>query len=201
MRNVTPEEREEILFAFQVAAPRPTIEDVAAWIDRHPECADAIRGHAELLLEVARTADAAAEPSLELLERGRATARAVLADARTRRRDPAAPAPTFAELLAAAGTSVPKLARALDIGRAVLTDLVQGRMRPPVPMRLVRALADGLRTTADVVTAAAVRAAASPQVGHAKARRAGGATARSFEEIVRGDPTMSAARKAFWLGA
>lgn len=42
---------------------------------------------------------------------------------------------TFKSLMAERGTTVPRLARDLDIGRAVLTDLVQGRMTIPLPAR------------------------------------------------------------------
>lgn len=138
-------------------------------------------------------------PSPALLERRRERTLAALAAARAGSAGRAAAATGFAGLLTAAGTSIPRLARDFGLGRAALTDLVQGRMTVPMPKRLVRALAGALATTADVVAEAARLAAASPQMGRARAHGSPAAAPRSFVEIVRDDPSMTPERKAFWL--
>ena len=190
--------RDAVLLAFQTQCPRPKAGEIAEWALLHPGFADDIREHAELMLEAVQRGPEAAEPSAALMERARTRALDAAAAARERSAAPAS-AISFADLMAAAETGIPRLARQLDIGRAVLTDLVQGRMRLPLKKRLAAALADQLRTTTEAVRGAASLAASSPSMGQAKARGAPAASPRSFEEIVREDPTMSAAGKSHWL--
>lgn len=190
--------RDEVLVAFHQKCPRPTAADVAAWADRHPALADDIRAHAEALLAGIQDRDLRPEPSPALLERTRARALDAVAAARAGA-VAAAAAPRLADMMAAAGTDVPKLALALALalGRAPLVDLVQGRVRLPAPAALLDALAGALRATAADVDGATRRAA--PRMGPAKAKRAPSASRRPFADIVRDDPTMTAEQKRRWL--
>ena len=188
-------DRDAVLFAFGEACPRPSDAEVAAWAERHPELAEAIRDHAEALHAVG---DDDLEPSPALLLRGRGRALDILATARARA-GATAPSVRFADLMAAAGVDLPRLSRTLDIGRAPLVDVVQGRMRLPAPRALVAAFARGLGTSLDVVAAAMASAAASPQMGPAKATNVPSAKPRSFAAIVRADASMTEERKAYWL--
>jgi hypothetical protein len=113
--TATDNHRDEILFAFQEAAPRPTIDDIASWTARYPDLADDIRQHAEIMLEVAQTEDPLTAPSKDLLARGRASARVILEAAQMRNSE-SKPTAIFPDLLAAASTTIPDLARSLDIG-------------------------------------------------------------------------------------
>ena len=45
---------DDVLVAFHAACPRPTAEDLALWVDRHPDLADDLRDHAEALLAAAQ---------------------------------------------------------------------------------------------------------------------------------------------------
>ncbi len=92
---------------------------------------------------------------------------------------------------------MPKLARALGLGRAPLVDLVQGRVVTPAPAALLAALADALRTTVAAVDAAT--RAATPRMGTPKAEAAPSAPRRPFADILRDDPTTPAESKARWL--
>ena len=190
------DDRDAVLFRFQLDHARPRAEDVEDWVERHPEHADDIRGHAEQLLAMHQNPPEETEASPALVARARDRALAKLAAVR------AAAVATrldLAAMVAAAGTTVPALARALDIGRPTLTDVVQGRTAGPLGGRLVSALAAALGATADAVRAAAVLSAAAPRAGHARAGGTPTAVARRFDEVVRDDPTMTDERKAHWL--
>lgn len=196
MADATSPRRDEILVAFHAACPRPTADDIAAWIGRHPDLADDLRAHAEALLADVQDEHLRPEPSDGLVERTRTTALDALASARARATE-AKTALQFSDLMASAGTDVPRLARLLDLGRAPLVDLVQGRVVLPAPAALLAALADALRTTVAAVDAAT--RAATPRMGPAKAEGSPSAPRRAFADIVRDDMTMPQASKARWL--
>ena len=195
--TTTPRHRDDVLVAFHAACPRPTADDIGAWIDRHPDLADDIRDHAEAVLASIQDGHLRPEPSEALLARTRSTAMEVLESARARARA-AAPSFGFEGLLAAAGTDVPGLARTLRLGRAPIVDLVQGRVALPAPVALLAVLADALRTTVAVVDAAT--RGATPRMGPAKAEGTPSAPRRRFADIVRDDPTMTQESKDLWLG-
>ena len=45
--------RDDILFAFHLECPRPTIKDISKWIDRYPQFAEDIRIHASIARDLA----------------------------------------------------------------------------------------------------------------------------------------------------
>lgn len=188
--------RDEALAAFHRACPRPTAADIAAWVDRHPDHADEIRAHAEALLAGIQDRHLRPEPSDGLLARTQASALGALESARARAAK-VETSPRLEALMSAAATDVPRLARALGLGRAPLVDLVQGRVVLPAPVALLAALADALRTTVAAVDAAT--RAAAPRMGPAKAGAGPSAPRRRFADIVRDDPTMTEADKNAWL--
>lgn len=198
MRNDIDQD-DPVIEAFIAACPRPTAQDIIEWIERYPDRADDIRDAAEIALSLDAQYDANRVPSPELLKRidemCDATFGQYWAEAQAERVKTA----TFRSLMADSGKGLPAVARELDIGRAALTDLVQGRMTVPLPARFAAALAEAFFTTAEVIAAAAGRAVAHPHMGRAKANAAPNGRQRTFADIVRDDPTMSAERKAFWL--
>ena len=67
--------RDEVLFAFHRACPRPTTEQVAEWTKNYPEFAEDIRIHAAIRLDwEARPEEASEEPDDLLLRRGHSRA-------------------------------------------------------------------------------------------------------------------------------
>ena len=199
MADATTHRRDEILVAFHRDCPRPTSDDIGAWVERHPDLADDVRIHAEALLAGIQDRHLRPEPSAGLIERTRSTSLGALDAARARAAVAAEPVPRFADLMAAAETDIPRLARTVDIGRAPLVDLVQGRVDLPLPAAFLAVLADALRTTVAAIDAAASGAGASPAMGYAKAEGTPTARRRAFVDIVRDDPTMSSEAKARWL--
>jgi len=196
MADVTTRRRDEILVDFHRDCPRPTDEDISVWVERHPDLADDIRVHAEALLAGIQERHLRPEPSEGLLERTRSTALDALEAARTKAVQ-SEPVPGLEGLMISAGTDVPRLARVLNLGRAPIVDLVQGRVVLPAPVALLAALADALRTTVAIVDAAT--RAATPRMGPAKADGSPSALRRPFADIVREDPTMPQASKDLWL--
>ncbi len=198
----TPD-RDEVLFAFHEACPRPTTKQIIDWTSRHPQFADDIRAHAA----VARDWDArrelpAEEPSETELARAYSRALNVLYKA-----DIAATARTssveyFQDILAARGIAVPALTRKIggDIGirRSVIADLINGRMRPPVGRRFLEAFCRVLAITRGQFAVALQRALAEPRYGLAKSGAAPTVTARSYEEVVR-DSGMTEDQIRYWL--
>ena len=67
--------RDEVLFAFHRAYPRPTPEQTIEWTKNYPEFAEDIRIHAAIRLEwAARSEETEEEPDDLLLRRGRSRA-------------------------------------------------------------------------------------------------------------------------------
>ncbi len=195
MADATLIHRDDVLVAFHAACPRPTAEDLALWVDRHPDLADDLRDHAEALLAAAQDRHLRPEPSEALLARTRSAALGALEAARAKAAATVS-ASGLEGLMASAGTDLPRLARALRLGRAPVVDLVQGRVVLPVPAALLAALADALRTTVAAVDAAT--RAATPRMGSAKAEGTPSAPRLAFADIVRDDPTMPEANKRLW---
>jgi hypothetical protein len=50
-KKTKPEDRDDVLFAFHRATSDPTAEEICDWVRRHPQFADDIRAHAEILKE------------------------------------------------------------------------------------------------------------------------------------------------------
>lgn len=192
--------RDEVLFAFQLAHPDPSPADVRTWVDRHPTLADAIMEHASAMLDAAREGETDAEPDASALARGRSVALDLLFRADEAARDAVHGSnASFDDLLSSYGKGVPNLSREIGIGRGVLTDLVSGRIAPPVGRRLLAALAAAFAVPAASVAGAVDLALAAPRLGRAKASGRPEARRRPYAEVVSADPTMTSERKAYWL--
>lgn len=194
---------DEILFAFQVAHPRPTPADVADWIQRHPDHQAAIMEQAAILLEDALGSRNDTEPTEEALARGRSVAMDLLHQARSAARasgDPSArTGVSLSGLLASVNKTVPALAREIDAGREMLTDYVSGRMAPPVRRRLTNAVSQALGVAVSAVENAYLATLAAPIAMHAKADGTPVALRRPYDEVVKTDSKMTDERKAYWL--
>jgi hypothetical protein len=191
-------DREDVLFAFHRECERPTARQIIEWTERYPAFADDIRAHAAIALDMpAGAEDAALEPDATMLACGRS--RALNAIHNARRAAAAEQQPTWDQMLAARNTTVPQLARTIDIERSVLAELAAGRMRLPIGLRLVAALTGALNAPAEWLESAATQLLASPRLGHAKANQPPVVNARSYREIIL-DSSMSDERQKFWLG-
>ena len=190
------EDRNEVLFAFHEAHSRPTAELIIEWIDRYPQFAEDIRAHAA----VAREWDAQGEATVEADESLIATAysralnvihKSQFATDGTDR--------SFQDIMAARNTSVPQVARAINIKRGIVADLVSGRMSGPIKNVFVDAIGTALGITRDAFRAAHVRALAQPTLGHAKADQAPSVVVRTYEEIIRTCDDLTDDEKRKWL--
>lgn len=193
--------RGEVLYAFHVQCECPSAAEITDWTNRYPQFADDIRAHAA----VARDWDArkelpAEEPDEVMLSRGHSRVlNALYSAAEAAQSEATAQASTsFQDMMAARGTDVPQLARALDIGRSVLADLFNGGMLQPVGRRLVEALTEALEVSVEAIDAAARRAVRNPRLGHAKADETPGIIPRSYEEVIKSS-NMPAERIEYWL--
>jgi len=192
--------RDDVLFAFHEACPRPTVEEIIDWTTRFPKFADEIRAHAAVARDWAtREGLSAEEPDETRLARAysRALNALYMADA-----EPNA-AQSFHDIIAARGTSVAALQRevggAVGIGRSVLADLVNGAMRGPVGQRFLDSVCHAVAITHDRFYAALKMALAAPRVGLAKADAAPTVNARTYEEVIR-DSDMTPEQIRYWLG-
>ncbi|MDO9223595.1 MAG: hypothetical protein Q7U20_07775 [Caulobacter sp.] len=195
-------QRDEVLFAFHQECPRPTADDILQWTKRHPELADEIIEHAALRLDSAAMEGEPEEEIEEvLLARGHSRALNALYNAQRAAEAKGAEgeSATFDSLMASAGKSVPLLARELDVGRDVLSDLVSGRMLKPIGKRLAAAVMGAVHASETAFQSAVDYALANQRLGMAKANRQPTVVARPYEEIVRRS-SMSDERIAYWLG-
>ncbi len=200
----TPD-RDDVLFAFHEACPRPTVEQIIDWTIRYPQFADDIRAHAAVARDwAAREALPAEEPGETMLARAYSRALNTLykADAVTKPAEADA-AQSFQDIIAARGMTIPALTREVGgivgIARSVLADLVNGAMRGPVGQRFLDAVCRALAITHDRFYAALEKALAAPQLGHARADAAPTVNARSYEEVIRSSD-MTPHQIRYWLG-
>jgi hypothetical protein len=140
-------------------------------------------------------------PTESMLSRGRSVALNALHDAQiaARAAQTAQVVRTFEQIMAAAHTDVPALARSLDIGRDVLSALINGRMRFPAGERLVRDFAAAVRDSVEGFRCAHVAALARPTLGMPKAENLPDDITRTYEQIVRDSTLTRDERKAYWL--
>src|ERR1700687_4262560 len=204
-RSQTPS-RDDVLFAFHDACPRPTVEQIIDWTSRYPQFADDIRAHAAVARDwAAREGLPAEEPSETMLARAysRALNAIYKADAETKPADTGA-TQSFQDIIAARGTSVAALTHevggTVGIGRGVLADLVNGAMCGPIGQRFRDALCRALAITRERFYAALELALAAPRVGHARADAAPTVNARSYEEVIRSSG-MTPEQIRYWLRA
>jgi hypothetical protein len=201
--NNRTDELDTVLFAFHRAFNRPTANQINEWTQRYPDFAKDIREHAEILQEwMVRETESTEDPSESLLARGRSTALNALHDVQmsASAADATAPLLTFEHIIAARGTNIPAIARALNIGRDVLSALINGRMRMPAGERLVVAFMSLLSITRDAFCAAHRAALNSPRLGLAKATQLPSDIARSYEEIIRSSSNTAPERQRYYLG-
>jgi DNA-binding Xre family transcriptional regulator len=197
-RPQTPD-RDEVLFAFHEACPRPTAQQIIDWTSRYPQFADDIRAHAA----VARDWDArrelpADEPSETELARAYSRAINALYEADAKAAASPAPPQTFQDILAARGTNARALAQEVGIGRGVIADLIGGRMRGPVGRRFLDAVCRALAITHAAFSGAIETALGRPQPVLAKAAGTPTVNARSYEEVIR-DSGMTEDQIRYWL--
>jgi hypothetical protein len=195
------EDRDQVLYAFHLAYERPTAEQIAEWTKKYPQFAEDIRAHAAVSWDLAaRAAKPGAVPDETMLALGFSRVLEALYNARKAAgTESAATCESFKQLIQTAGTDVPKLSRTWDIGRSVLTDLVNGRILAPIGKRLVNAFRDFFGINEQGFYAMLARERASPRAGLAKASQPPVVNARSYEDIIR-DSDMPQDRKDYWLG-
>lgn len=201
-RSHTPD-RDEVLFAFHEACPRPTVEQIIDWTGRYPQFADDIRVHAAVARDwAARKELPAEEPSETELTRAYSRALNALYKADAEAASSPTTAQTFQEILAARGTNVRALTKEVGgpvgINRSVIADLVGGRMLGPVGRRFRDAVCRALAITHAEFSAANDMALASPQSGLAKASGTPTVKARSYEDVVK-DSGMTEEQIRYWL--
>ncbi|MBP2157483.1 MULTISPECIES: hypothetical protein [Asticcacaulis] len=193
--------RDEVLFAFHRDCDTPTIDQIIEWTQRYPEFADDIRAHAAIMHDWAANDEAEEETVDELLmtrARSRALNAIYSAQAAEKTDGQSVGETTFDQLLSAVGLDTRQLARAIDIGRDVLSDLFRGRTRGPIGPRLVTALLDKLQATQDQFEKALAYALNHPSMGHASSSRQPTVIQSTFEESVRRS-NMPPERKSYWL--
>jgi transcriptional regulator with XRE-family HTH domain len=194
-------ERDEVLFAFHEAYERPTADEIIEWVSRFPQFADDIRAHAAVAWDWA-TLSKESEQVVDETMSARAYSQALniiySAQPATESEETAKPCRTFQQIQAAIGKETYQIASELDISRAVLSDLFNGSMTPPIRKRLIDHLVSILNTTIDEFSYALDYAQRAPRIGHAKSQHTPTVIPRSCDDIIR-DSNMSAARKRYWL--
>lgn len=201
MANTVSHERDEVLYSFHRACPVPTAADVVAWAARYPEYADEIRAHASVALDWAARGELEEEVDESALSRAHSRALNVIYSSRVV--DPAQaqsdePAVGFFVRMDKSGTKVSRLASEIGIGRAVLADLFNGWMRPPVGRRLARALMTVFDLDRPTFDREVDFALAHPRMGEAKASGPPRIVPRSYDECVRSSG-MEPHRIHYWL--
>jgi hypothetical protein len=194
-------ERDEVLFAFHEAFDRPTTADIVEWTKRYPQFADDIRAHAAVAWDWATSETSAEEPVDEVMA-ARAYSHALNIIYNTQPSpteiETTKPRRTFQQMQEAIGKQTHQIARELDIGRSVLSDLFNGSMMPPIRKRLIDRLLTMLNTTLEEFLGAFDLARQSPSMSHAKSIHTPSVVPRSCDDIIR-DSNMSDDRKRYWL--
>lgn len=199
MMDNNQQEREEVLIAFHAECDIPTRADVERWAKRFPHFADDIRDHAAI--RIAMLADAVEDPAeLDdvMIARSRSRVQAAIYAAEQSAPVKDAVDATFDQLLSGAGISQVELARRLPIKRAIVADLVAGRMLKP-RARFVTAISKELGVSLEQFNVAYASAIGSPKLGgRAKAHGQPVANQRHYDDIVRSSG-MEPDEIAFWL--
>jgi hypothetical protein len=193
-------DRDDVLFAFHEACPRPTAEQIIDWTSRYPQFAEDIRAHAAVARDwAAREELPAEEPGETALASAYSRALNALYKADV---EAATAVQSFQDILAARSTSARALTQevggAVGISRGVIADLIGGRMRGPVGRRFLDAVSRALEITHARFYAALERALAAPRLGFAKADAPPSVNARSYEEVIR-STDMTDAQIRYWL--
>jgi len=193
--------RDAVLLAFHEAYERPTADQIIEWVTRYPEFAEDIRAHAAVVHDWAASCEEdLIEPDEMMLERGFSNALNAMfnADAKASEAPSTAVSEGFQDILSRNGKEIYQLATELGIARAVLADLFNGWMLPPIRERLVASVDNALTITRASFNVALELALRSPRVGHAKASHISHIKQRPCDDIIR-DSNMSEDRKRYWL--
>jgi hypothetical protein len=195
-----PDDRDDILFAFNQACPAPTAEQIIEWCERYPQLADDIRDHAAINRDWAARQNRAEVPTDEtMLARGFSRVLSLLFEA-----DNASSAATsqttqsFKQAADRCGMDVPNLANQMDIDRSVLAALFNGRMLAPAGKRLVAAVTQALKLPGTLFEELHRAALAAPRLGHAKSSGVPTLEPQTYEAIIQAS-TMSPERKRYWM--
>ena len=194
-------DRDEVLFAFHEAFDQPTAQDIIEWVRRYPQFAEDIREHAAIAWDWATRAKGPEEPVDETMSaRGYSQALNIIYSSElASASSEALPSKrTFQQMQEAIGKQTHEIARDLDISRAVLSDLFNGWMSPPIRKRVSDSLRLLFSATAEEFKFALDSALQAPRLGHAESTHTPVIVLRSCDEIIL-DSSMSAARKRYWL--
>lgn len=193
------QEKDEVLIAFHNECDLPSRMDVERWVERFPRFADDIRDHAAI--RIAMLADSDEEPAeLDgvMIARSRSRAQAAIYAAEESARAHAAESTTFGQFLTSAGLSQADLARRIPIKRAIVADLVTGRMLEP-RQRFTTAISRQLGISLEQFNVAYLNAIRSPSLGgRAKSQGQPAANQRRYDDIIRSSG-MEADEIALWL--
>lgn len=193
-------DRDTVLYAFQDACDRPTPAQILDWTKRFPQFADDIIETANLLLELQPDREEPVqEASDSLLRRVQSDALSAVFEAeQAASGDGDSAAMDFATLVTSRATTVPALAREIEIDRVVLGELIAGRLLGRAGSVLLRALAWALQVSIPRLEQAIARA--SPSLGLAKASGPPKALSRRYEDIINASMVMTDDQKRYWLG-
>ncbi len=195
-----PDDRDDILFAFNQVCPVPTAEQIIEWCERYPQFADDIRDHAAISRDWAARPIRKEEPTDEtMLARGFSRVLNLLFEANNAPSTATAPkVQSFKEAAEKRGLDVPKLATEMNIDRSVLAALFNGRMLAPAGMRLVAAVTQALQLPVALFEELHRTALASPRLGHAKSSGPPSVEPQTYEVIVQAS-AMTPERKRYWM--
>ncbi|MER8464515.1 hypothetical protein [Mesorhizobium sp. M1396] len=198
MAKTMSKDRDDVLYSFHTDCPAPSAADIIEWTKRFPQYAEDIRAHAAIARDWTAQADVDVEIDEVTLQR--AHSRALNIIYRSAEADSGVPSQAvgFFELLTRAGTRISDIATEIGIARAVVADLFNGWMRPPVGGRLSRAVMHALRIDQAAFDREVLFALANPRMGEAKASGPPQVLQRSYREIVESSG-MSAERIHYWL--
>lgn len=191
--------RDDVLIAFHEECDIPTRADVERWAERYPRFAADIRDHAAV--RIAMLADADEEPAeLDdvMIARSRSRLQAAIFAAEEAAGGDSTVGATFSELISGAGLSQAELARRLPIKRAIVADLVAGRMLDPRP-RFTTSVTRELGISLEQFNVAYARAIRSPSLGgRAKSQGQPAANQRHYDDIIRSSG-MDDDQMTYWL--
>jgi len=197
---IRPDDRDDILFAFNQACSVPTAEQIIEWCNRYPQFADDIRDHAAISRDWAARQIRKEEATDEtMLARGFSRVLNLLFEADNAPSTTTGPkVQSFREAADKRGLDVPKLSRQIDIDRSVLAALFNGRMLAPAGKRLVVAVTQALQLPVALFDELHRAALASPQLGHARSSGAPTIEPQTYETIVQ-ISGMAPERKRYWM--
>lgn len=193
------QDRDEVLIAFHKECDIPTRADVERWAERFPRFANDIRDHAAI--RIAMLADADEEPAElgeVMIARSRSRMQAAIYAAEEAARSGSKAGATFSQLITGAGLTQAELARRLPIKRAIVADLVAGRMLDPRP-RFTTSVTRELGISLEQFNVAYASAIRSPSLGgRAKSQGQPAANQRHYDDIIR-TSGMEDDQIAYWL--